>query len=133
MAPRQAYQCDRYSGYPELTDIIQRNFIHILCKSEKVSVTSKKPEDEARYDLLLDLYLDAKKIKALAPFTMSVFLQRAYAIGASYEHLEFQTHLLNAIPDLFTFSILECRRTATTWSARFATGSYRSATSGTRP
>ena len=45
--------CDDYSGYPELTLTIQRDFVHILRKAEKVAVVGRRPEDEARYDKLL--------------------------------------------------------------------------------
>ncbi len=95
--------CDGYAGYPELTGTIQRDFVHILRKAERVAVVGKKPEDEARYDMLLGLYRDAKRIKTLAPLTMMELSRRAYAIAASYEDPGFRTHLLNAIPNLFTF------------------------------
>ena len=95
--------CDGYPGYPNLTDIIQRDYIHILRKAEKVAVEGGDPGDEARYDMLLKLYRDAKKTPTLAPFTRMTLARRAYAIAASYKDKKMQTHLLNAIPCLFTF------------------------------
>lgn len=95
--------CDGYRGYPSLTDVIQRDYIHILRKAERVAVEGGDPGDEARYDMLLGLYRDAKKTPALAPFTRMTLARRAHKIAASYKDKEMQTHLLNAIPRLFTF------------------------------
>ena len=68
-----------------------------------MAVVGRKPEDEARYDTLLGPYLDVKRIKTLAPLTMAGLARRAHAIAASYEDPGFRTHLLNAVPDPFTF------------------------------
>ena len=57
----------------------------------------------ARYDMMLELYEDAKRIKALAPFTHMDLSQRAHGIVTSYEDGKVRTHLLNALPDMFTF------------------------------
>lgn len=95
--------CDGYAGYPELTPVIQRDFVHILRKAEKVAVVGRRPGDEARYDRLLELYRDSKRVRTLAPFTAAGLARRAHAIAASYEDGGMRTHLLNAIPDLFTF------------------------------
>ncbi len=95
--------CDGYAGYPELTDAIQRDFVHVLCKAERVAVVGGRPEDEAGYDALLDLCLDAKRVRTLAPLAVTRLSRRAYAIAASCEDPGFRTHLLNTLPDLFTF------------------------------
>ena len=95
--------CDGYAGYPELTDTIQRDFVRILRKAEKVAVVGKKPEDGARYDALPRLYRDAKRTGTPAPLAMTDLSRRAYAIAASYADPGFRTHLRNAMPDLFTF------------------------------
>ena len=42
--------CDGHAGYHKLTKILQRDFIHILRKAEKVAVTSKDVADETKYD-----------------------------------------------------------------------------------
>ena len=58
--------CDGMPGYPSaLTDIIQRCFVHLLRKAEELAVSNEDPTDEARYDMMLELYEDAKRIKAL--------------------------------------------------------------------
>ncbi|MCE2498620.1 MAG: transposase [Nitrosopumilaceae archaeon] len=95
--------CDGHAGYRKLTNMIQRDFIHILRKAEKVAVTSRDPADEVRYDMLLELYRDVKKVPTLAPFTWMALARRAYSIAASYKAGKIKTHILNAIPDLFTF------------------------------
>ena len=96
--------CDGMPGYPSaLTDIIQRCFVHLLRKAEELAVKSGDPADEARYDMMLELYWDAKGIKALAPFTRMDLSRRAHGIATSYEDAKVRTHLLNALPDMFTF------------------------------
>ena len=96
--------CDGMPGYPSaLTDIIQRCFVHLLRKAEELAVSNEDPADEARYDMMLELYEDAKRIKALAPFTHMDLSQRAHGIVTSYEDGKVRTHLLNALPDMFTF------------------------------
>ena len=91
-------------GYPAaLTSIIQRCFVHLLRKSEGLAVNNEDPADEARYDMMLELYWDAKGIKALAPFTRMDLSRRAHGIATSYEDAKVRTHLLNALPDMFTF------------------------------
>ena len=96
--------CDGMPGYPSaLTDIIQRCFVHLLRKAEELAVKSGDPADEARYDMMLELYEDAKGIKALAPFTRMDLSRRAHGIVTSYEDGKVRTHLLNALPDMFTF------------------------------
>ena len=96
--------CDGMPGYPSaLTDIIQRCFVHLLRKAEELAVKSGDPADEARYDMMLELYWDAKGIKALAPFTRMDLSRRAHGIVTSYEDGKVRTHLLNALPDMFTF------------------------------
>ena len=96
--------CDGMPGYPSaLTDIIQRCFVHLLRKAEELAVKSGDPADEARYDMMLELYEDAKRIKALAPFTRMDLSRRAHGIATSYEDGKVRTHLLNALPDMFTF------------------------------
>ena len=96
--------CDGMPGYPSaLTDIIQRCFVHLLRKAEELAVKSGDPADEARYDMMLGLYEDAKRIKALAPFTRMDLSRRAHGIVTSYEDGKVRTHLLNALPDMFTF------------------------------
>ena len=54
--------CDGYAGYPELTGTIQRDFVHMLRKAERVAVAGGRPEDESGYGALLDLYRGAKRI-----------------------------------------------------------------------
>ena len=96
--------CDGMPGYPSaLTDIIQRCFVHLLRKAEELAVKSGDPADEARYDMMLELYGDAKRIKALAPLTHMDLSRRAHGIVTSYEDGKVRTHLLNALPDMFTF------------------------------
>ena len=96
--------CDGMPGYPSaLTDIIQRCFVHLLRKAEELAVKSGDPADEARYDMMLELYEDAKRIKTLAPFTRMDLSRRAHGIVTSYEGGKVRTHLLNALPDMFTF------------------------------
>ena len=96
--------CDGMPGYPSaLTDIIQRCFVHLLRKAEELAVKSGDPADEARYDMMLELYEDAKRIKALAPSTHMDLSRRAHGIATSYEDGKVRTHLLNALPDMFTF------------------------------
>ena len=96
--------CDGMPGYPSaLTDIIQRCFVHLLRKAEELAVKSGDPADEARYDMMLGLYGDAKRIKTLAPFTRMDLSRRAHGIVTSYEDGKVRTHLLNALPDMFTF------------------------------
>ena len=96
--------CDGMPGYPAaLTSIIQRCFVHLLRKAEELAVKSGDPADEARYDMMLELYWDAKGIKALAPFTRMDLSRRAHGIATSYEDGKVRTHLLNALPDMFTF------------------------------
>ena len=96
--------CDGMPGYPSaLTDIIQRCFVHLLRKAEELAVKSGDPADETRYDMMLELYGDAKRIKALAPLTRMDLSRRAHGIATSYEDVKVRTHLLNALPDMFTF------------------------------
>ena len=96
--------CDGMPGYPAvLTDIIQRCFVHLLRKCEELAVKTEKLADEARYDMMLKLYHDAKRIKTLAPFTRMDLSRRAYKIATSYEDAAVRTHLLNALPNMFTF------------------------------
>ena len=96
--------CDGMPGYPAvLTDIIQRCFVHLLRKSEELVVNNEDPADEARYDMMLELYEDAKRIKTLAPLTRMDLSRRAHGIATSYEDAKVRTHLLNALPDMFTF------------------------------
>ena len=96
--------CDGMPGYPSaLTDIIQRCFVHLLRKAEELAVSNEDPADETRYDMMLELYWDAKGIKALAPFTRMDLSRRAHGIVTSYEDAKVRTHLLNALPDMFTF------------------------------
>ena len=95
--------CDGHPGYHKLTKILQRDWIHILRKAEKVAVTSQDPADEARYDMLLELYRKVKEIPTLAPFTHMELARRVYGIAMSYNDEKIKTHILNAIPNLFTF------------------------------
>ena len=96
--------CDGMPGYPAvLTSIIQRCFVHLLRKAEELAVSNEDPADETRYDMMLELYWDAKGIKALAPFTRMDLSRRAHGIATSYEDAKVRTHLLNALPDMFTF------------------------------
>ena len=53
--------------------------------------------------MMLELYGDAKGIKALAPLTHMDLSRRAHGIVTSYEDGKVRTHLLNALPDMFTF------------------------------
>ena len=77
--------------------------MHLLRKSEELAVKSVDPADKARYDMMLELYWDAKGIKTLAPFTRMDPSRRAHGIATSYENDKVRTHLLNALPDMFTF------------------------------
>ena len=96
--------CDGMPGYPSaLTGIIQRCFVHLLRKSEGLAVNNEDSADEARYDTILELYWDAKETKTLAPFTRMDLSRRAHGIAMSYEDAKVRTHLLNALPNMFTF------------------------------
>ena len=96
--------CDGLSSYKtELSKTIQRCFVHLLRKAEALAVTKGYAEDEERYDKLLELYKDAKDTNILAPFTIIDPSRRAYEIVKLYKDESTRTHILNAIPDMFTF------------------------------
>ena len=64
--------------------------------------------------MMLELYWDAKGIKALAPFTRMDLSRRAHGIATSYEDGKVRTHLLNALRTCSrSCRIRACRPTTT--------------------
>ena len=95
--------CDGMPGYPSaLTDIIQRCFVHLLRKAEELAVATRiRQTRPIRHDART--VRGCQKDQGPCAVHAMALSQRAHGIVTSYEDGKVRTHLLNALPDMFTF------------------------------